>query len=250
MSQIPSQGAPPITVMIALDFGTTKSAGAFRFARCSGPPRRYDMIEVWQPNREKTVPMIAAWLDGNFVCGHELEAMIDQGRVAEDKAMRFFKLLLYDDWQESEGARDITRLLNEAGKSREDLFAAVLRHMYLSAQRWLRKLTENKYDVEDKPKNVYLTVPENASLSAQQLLATSCQRAELPQCILVSELLCAAACNLQGLAVPGMPAKLIGEQIIVVDGGGGTVDIATFTWGSNPADGTRTKFEMIGDAHG
>lgn len=170
------------------------------------------MIEVWQPNREKTVPMIAAWLDGNFVCGHELEAMIDQGRVAEDKAMRFFKLLLYDDWQESEGARDITRLLNEAGKSREDLFAAVLRHMYLSAQRWLRKLTENKYDVEDKPKNVYLTVPENASLSAQQLLATSCQRAELPQCILVSELLCAAACNLQGLAVPGMPAKLVGRQ--------------------------------------
>ncbi|KAI7329082.1 hypothetical protein KC315_g6317 [Hortaea werneckii] len=223
MSQMPNQGAPPIAVMIALDFGTTKSAGAFRIAHCNGPPRRQDIMEVQQANRMKTAPMIAAWLDGDFVCGHELQAMINQGRVAEDKVMRFFKLLLYDDWQESEGAHEIARLLNEAGKSREDLFVAVLKQMYLYAQRQVQIHARHKYDIDGKPRNVYLTVPKNASFSARQLLATSCQRAGLAQCILVSEPLCAAACNLQGLADGGTAAGLIGERIIVVDGGGGTV---------------------------
>lgn len=199
--------------MIALDFGTTKSAAAFRIAHSDGPPRRYDIIEIEQGiRREKTAPMIAAWLNDEFVCGHELQTLIDKGQVAEEKVMRFFKLLLYDDWQESESAQHIARILQEAGKSKEDLFTAVLKRMYLTAQEHIRKHAKNKYDMDNIPKKVYLTVPKNASFSARQLLASSCKRAGIPQCILVSEPLCAAAYNLQSLADDEMAAGLVSSQ--------------------------------------
>ncbi|KAI7721484.1 hypothetical protein KC353_g1312 [Hortaea werneckii] len=215
--------------MIALDFGTTKSAAAFRIAHCNGPPRRYEIIQIEQANREKTAPMIAAWLNDEFVCGHELQTLIDEGKVTEEKVMRFFKLLLYDDWQESEGAQHVARLLKEAGKSREDLFTAVLNRMYFYAQKHILKHAENKYDIDDKPQKVYLTVPKNASFSARQLLATSCERAGIPHSILVSEPLCAAAYNLQSLADDEMAAGLTGKHIIIVDGGGGTVEMRMVT---------------------
>ncbi|GAB1736550.1 hypothetical protein NU219Hw_g7696t1 [Hortaea werneckii] len=248
--QIRSQDGPPTTFMIALDFGTTKSAAAFRMAHSDGPPRRYDIIEAEQDiRREKTAPMIAAWLNDKFVCGHELQTLIYEGKVAEQEVMRFFKLLLYDDWQESESAQHAMRLLKEAGKSTQDLFTAVLSRMYFYAQEHILRRAKNKYDTSNIPRKVYLTVPKNASFSARQLLARSCERAGIPQCVLVSEPLCAAAYNLQSLADENMAAGLAGEHIIVLDGGGGTVDIATFTWNADPTEGARTKFEMIGDAH-
>lgn len=84
--------------------------------------------------------------------------------------------------------------------------------MYFYAQKHILKHAENKYDMDDKPRKVYLTVPKNASFSARQLLATSCERAGIPHSILVSEPLCAAAYNLQSLADDEMAAGLVSCQ--------------------------------------
>jgi molecular chaperone DnaK (HSP70) len=141
---------------------------------------------------EYWLPMKAAFLEGEFYFGFELEALVDDERIQRENIIHGFKMLLYESNTHESDARmrRVQEQLAAAGKSIEDLFTEVLRYVWNQIVRERHVSPEDAQNIE-----VLLTCPKVVTPWATRTLAQAAKRAGLPPRVrFASEPLSAAAC--------------------------------------------------------
>ena len=135
-------------------------------------------------------PMIAAWHRSRWYFGHGVT--MNQDNIPEEKIIRYFKLLLYDDHMCSPQAKHVQEQLQNTGKSLEDLLAAFLRYIWRDVETEFHGRYTN-LDQSNCRTRVYLSVPKLVTFQASEQLIDAAKAAGLPAVTLVYEPMCAGA---------------------------------------------------------
>ncbi|KAK5127443.1 hypothetical protein LTR85_006782 [Meristemomyces frigidus] len=241
----------PLVMRVALDFGTKTGAAAYTFGPSNQQAELDDVFMTTFARSTYQFPMIAAYVNGNFDWGHSLEAKIRSKELGEEGVIRLFKLALYKDHR----THNIVRHVNTIADLVSDLLAA----MY---QTIIKVATESAvgrtYDVDNIPKEVFITVPQMWSPNSTRTMTKAAKLAGLPRVELVYEPQAAAAFELQRLLAHAekhkqsiLPYKLTtGDEMLVADLGGGTGDFVAYELTSDASRGARVELRVARDPVG
>ncbi|KAK8122680.1 hypothetical protein PG984_011350 [Apiospora sp. TS-2023a] len=231
---------------IGIDFGTTFSGVAYhRPCRPTGGPINPDIISTWPVNRawdkmKKKVPSKVHY-------GKNGELRWGFDTPEDEKALEWMKLLLLKDndlpgyLRTSTHLKKTREMLREQGKTPVTVIADYLRNLWQHSHEVLSEEHGDRM-VKDHPFNVVLTVPAIFPEYARQRMRKAAEQAGIlddrppgttghPPRNTTLDFISepeAAAIHVLYRQLSDRPDLKVGDTFIVVDCGGGTVDIISY----------------------
>lgn len=239
----------------AIDYGTWKLVFTYVFT-CRG-----ERIELPAPllfaGSSAEVRMIAAFIGDEFVHGPELEKRANNDSSISDKVMSSFKLALYPDAKTSPITKSIEDILEECGKTLDDLLFEHMRanrrdiEAALKATTFQIQFTDAEFaDLFDRA-HIRVTVPQMWGPNARRRMQAAAKKAGMKVVVLSSEPHCALAYLIHKEAQKKIdPARQLRklDSVLVVDIGCGTADFAMLELQDDL--GASSTFESIGHSSG
>ena len=220
---------------LAIDWGTYKFVVGFTVSRngVRSAPKPLMINE-----RTFEVRMMATWIDGRFVHGHELQQL--SAKRKDLKIIDFFKLPLYRGPETSEITRKVEATLAAlpGTKTLDMLITEHLAAVVEDAKTALRK-SPLKVDYRDDPEKlerllenirVRITIPQMWTPDAKRRMQTAAKEAGIRVAVLSYEPQCALAYLIDMAAQSKVqigPLKK-GDSILVADLGSGTGDFVRY----------------------
>lgn len=186
--------------LIPIDFGTaTYSAAYYRLKRGESfnKSKIARVVLASKSNHDLTGPTIAAFHNGAWIIGRELELQLPN--IPSCQIIRNFKIVLYDPEHKSPQAQKVKHQLEQVGQSEDQLMTAFFRYVWKDIWTYVTtKLYRGRSPPGIAETLVYITVPMLVKPGATERLRKVCREAELPPNVaFLSEPLCAAACVLE-----------------------------------------------------
>ncbi|KAI0112375.1 hypothetical protein GGR51DRAFT_568510 [Nemania sp. FL0031] len=234
----PSAGTA--TLVVGIDFGTTFSGVSWLIHRAGSPPGQPEIISLWQTstdNRRKNsdsqkVPSKIYYdKDGSLSWGFKIPAGVE--------AIEWFKLLLLnnndlqDHLQESSHLHDAQQSLRRLGQSPVQLVADYLKVLWDHA---LGQICNAKGQdlINGMPFYIVLTVPAIWTDYARDRMRQAAGLAGILKPRLAGDTILSFVSEPEAAAIATMPEVenrgdlQVGDSFVVVDAGGGTVDIISY----------------------
>ncbi|KAI1128368.1 hypothetical protein F5Y10DRAFT_277509 [Nemania abortiva] len=235
----PSAGKP--TLVVGIDFGTTFSGVSWLICRPGSPPGQPEVISLWQTspdNRRKNsdsqkVPSQLYFDEnGNLSWGFKIPAGVE--------TIEWFKLLLLNDedlqnhLQGSWHLRDAKQSLERLGQSAVQVVGAYLKVLW---DHTLEQICNAKGRdlINGMPFHVVLTVPAIWTDYARDRMRQAARLAGILRPRLAGNTTLSFVSEPEAAAIATMPELEnrgdldVGDSFVVVDAGGGTVDIISYT---------------------
>ncbi|KAI0483735.1 hypothetical protein F4859DRAFT_529040 [Xylaria cf. heliscus] len=234
----PSKGTT--TLVVGIDFGTTYSGVSWLICKTGSPPGQPEVITSWQTyqdnrnsnsNRQKVPSVIHYDKNGELWWGFRVPAGVE--------TVEWFKLLLLDDGDLQKHLKDSSHLLDakqalvRLGKTPVQLVGEYLQVLW---QHTLKQISRAKGEdlVRGMPFHVVLTVPAIWTDHARDrmreaaTLAGILEHRDAGQTTIsfISEPEAAAIATIPELE--NRPDLQVGDSFVVVDAGGGTVDVISY----------------------
>ncbi|PIA99361.1 hypothetical protein CB0940_02583 [Cercospora beticola] len=237
--KIPPDNECPTTyhdqIDLAIDWGTWKFVVAYVLSR-DGVRNAPAPLMINEQTYE--VRMMATWIDGRFVHGHELQ---NEATMKSDlKIIDFPKLPLYQGPETSDITKRVMDTLAElpGNKTLDLLIQEHLRAIVEDAKSALRK-TDLKVHYRDDPKqleellnnmHVRITIPQMWTPDAKRRMQTAAKNAGLRVSVLSYEPQCALAYLIDAAAkqIVRVGQLYEGDSILVADLGCGTGDFVLY----------------------
>ncbi|KAF7194523.1 hypothetical protein HII31_04029 [Pseudocercospora fuligena] len=259
--------APDEILRIAIDYGTAMLSAAYQVKR-KGEDKA-DVHDVYFDN-ELEAPMVLFW-DGpqkELLWGSEVMKMrlATEGRrpIAPEATIEFPKLALYRNVEQLKNNAFLESLrahmttigqdLEQPDFDIEDLIGLHLKSVMKSIMADIAESVEAEYlkndgkDILELPREVYISVPQAWDPSSNEIMAQAAREADIKKGQLVLEPQCVAAYIMSNEFEKFTQRKrgkpIIGSERLVVDAGGGTVDIARYELMSAP--NSRCQLKTIG----
>ncbi|KAK5728203.1 hypothetical protein LTR17_012108 [Elasticomyces elasticus] len=223
-------------IVMSWDWGTGRFSACWAVCFDGRTIREDDLVDIsffqragYQP------PMLMAYHAGQYIWGYELEGMVLNGAVGEERVLDHLKLELYEQRDEFAEARcaALGKQLADMHLTVDGLIAA---HLRAVMQDCMTAIVDSEPTIpEDELRGmqvrVRLSVPQMWSMPARQRMQNAAEAAGLTLVLLVSEPENAMAFCLQQLAKKekryGASLRK-GDCILVADLGCGTADIVTY----------------------
>ncbi|KAK4891811.1 hypothetical protein LTR27_009663 [Elasticomyces elasticus] len=223
-------------IVMSWDWGTGRFSACWALCFDGRTIREDDLVDVsffqragYQP------PMIMACHAGQYIWGYELEGMVLNGAVGEERVLDHLKLELYEQRDEFAEARckALGKQLEAMHLTVDGLIAAHLRTVMQDCMSAIvdSEPTISEAELRRMQVRVRLSVPQMWSMPARQRMQDAAEAAGLTLVSLVSEPENAMAFCIQQLAKKEKRygAKLSkGDRVLVADLGCGTADIVTY----------------------
>ncbi|KAF2154314.1 hypothetical protein K461DRAFT_312251 [Myriangium duriaei CBS 260.36] len=219
-------------IFVGVDFGTTfsgrltKSRIAYAWGKEKNASERIREISIW-PGRDnnsfKKIPTKIAYCDS----GSAQDVKWSYQLKPTDDCLQCFKLLLdprqeFPSWVDPE---DLKNQLKSLNKTAEDIVADYLRHM-LDATKYALERRFGAYMAKNTPLDFILTVPAVWTDAAKEATKRAALAAGMSNNLqLISEPEAAAIWVLNNM-IELKPT--IGDNFLICDAGGGTVDLITY----------------------
>ncbi|KAK5697160.1 hypothetical protein LTR97_007295 [Elasticomyces elasticus] len=223
-------------IVMSWDWGTGRFSACWAVCFDGRTIREDDLVDIsffqragYQP------PMMMAYHAGQYIWGYELEGMVLNGAVGEERVLDHLKLELYEQRDEFAEAR-----CKALGKQLADMHLTVdgliTAHLRAVMQDCMSAIVDSEPTIpEDELRRmqvrVRLSVPQMWSMPARQRMQNAAEAAGLTLVLLVSEPENAMAFCLQQLVKKEKRYGAIlrkGDRILVADLGCGTADIVTY----------------------
>lgn len=182
------------SLLVATDFGTTFATTSYCLIRdrqiISGPTRiSFDGAD------DPQTPVIFTKSTHKWLWGHVVDSKLYSGDLEASEVIRYLKLSLSDD-PTAQGLRHrINTELQRLGTDTEKLMELYFREMRDIVNRKLQ-FAPNKA-IQQLPQEWLISVPQMWTPKQTRKMMAAAQNAGLPQCSLVSEPQCVAACLLE-----------------------------------------------------
>ncbi|GIZ46641.1 hypothetical protein CKM354_000976000 [Cercospora kikuchii] len=216
---------------LAIDWGTWKFVVAYALSR-NGV--RNDPKPLIINEQTYEVRMMATWIDGRFVHGHELQNAADSRH--DLKIIDFPKLPLYQGPETSEITKRVTNTLAELpGNKTLDLLIQEHLHAIVEDAKSALRNTDLKVHYRDDPRqlenlldniHVRITIPQMWTPDAKRRMQIAAKNAGLRVSVLLYEPQCALAYLIDAASKEKVEVGPLseGDSILVADLGCGTGD--------------------------
>ena len=224
---------------LSLDWGTTYLSAAVSVTDIEGIVNNDRLIHnIRFDDRGHELPMIMALIDGKFVYGFELQDMIDERSVDDEKVIDMLKLELYEEHSmDVETPRQFflkqqladlnTTVVELIGKHLEAVIESCMQSILKSSYRLFDDL-----DLRKLPRRIRISVPQMWPMKARLMMQDAAKAAGLDFVTLAYEPQCALAYLLHTFSETMTSSALSlkkGQQVLVCDLGGGTGDFVTYS---------------------
>ncbi|KAK5127447.1 hypothetical protein LTR85_006786 [Meristemomyces frigidus] len=226
----------PRHILLSVDWGTALLSASYAICDDGGTVVEGDLDNIRFGDSTYEAPMVIALIDGVLTWGCELQERILAGKVDDEDVIDLLKLELYDnpDPNREERCKLIRQQLTKLGVSVTDLIG---RHLEVVVKDCLTEIyrSEDKIfqvKLRDLPYRLRLSVPQMWSPKACQDMQDAAKAAGLEFVTLASEPASALAYLVNKISrkharLGGILKKY--DNILVVDLGGGTGDLVTYT---------------------
>lgn len=239
----------------AIDYGTWKMVVTCAFT--GNGERIEDPITLTFDDDNPEVRMMAAFVGDEFLHGAELERRADLDPSISDKVMSSFKLAIYPNSQTSRITKRITKILEECGKTLDDLLVEHMRAIWNDIKTTLKtttmqvQFTEAEFDELFERAHVRVTVPQMWGPNARRRMQAAAKKAGMSVVVLSSEPHCALAYLIykegRKRITPERQLRRL-DSVLVADLGCGTADFAMLELTEDL--GASSNFRSIGQSSG
>ncbi|SMR64183.1 unnamed protein product [Zymoseptoria tritici ST99CH_3D1] len=251
----PPTHLPKPKLLLAIDLGTTKVDASMRIKETDVALSMEDVFAV-KLGIKNAVPHIVGFdHHENFVWGDEVAAALAGNTMSPEKVIEVSKLSLYKAHATSEIAQRVMDQLKQMKTSMEEVLSLIFKSVVQKALDQLQSLDGmwrclDGVDLNDLQVELFLSVPDMWKAPANRYMTVAAKMAEVASVQLVPESLCAAAYFMHDMQKSKRTPLNPGDQIQVVDAGGGTTDITCYEMPAQTDAGAATKLQRSGLAVG
>lgn len=259
---------PEYVLRLAVDYGTINTGVSYHLASANDGDE-IEIEDVRFDGQYFDVPMVLRWMpDDTLDWGHTLDRRLERGFLKAEDVIQKPKLVLYSDYGKSPPVmlldRQIRQISTKIGKpfGIVDLVQLHLKSLVQTSIECIKRsaqgqrFEEQGIRIAEIPVELHLSVPQAWDPSSNNIMAEAAKSAGFNG-QLVLEPQCVAAFVMhnelkrrQGIASSQSLERAVKEKKrqLVIDAGGGTVDLAKYEMSLEP--GAKCKLKTIGNAKG
>ncbi|KAM3420502.1 hypothetical protein BST61_g3770 [Cercospora zeina] len=263
-----SESAGHQVLRVAIDWGTSKVAVAAQIAIPGQQLSEHAIHDVVFDGNSTTAPQQIA-LDGDdIVWGHELRTRLNRGEILHDKVISLLKIAFYQNHATSaltervmEQVESLKESLIEKHPDRKIYDAKVLllaKHLKSVVEFTVRQLeskvaTKAQYPegmIGKMPVELYISVPGMWLPPGNRNMLEAANLAGFSRVEIVNEPQASLAHWAHTLVPTEVGMFNTGDELFILDGGGGTSDVALYELQTDGNTGSQVQLKAVGEASG